>query len=60
MSPNQESSLATPERPLNVGILALQGAFRDHLEAFASLPGVNSYIVNKPEDLDELDGLVIP
>ena len=45
---------------VTVGVLALQGAFREHLEAFSRLEGVRCVEVRQPEDLFGLDGLVIP
>lgn len=42
-----------------VGVLALQGAFRRHVEAFESL-GTTAVEVRRPHHLDEVDALVIP
>ena len=42
-----------------IGVLALQGAFDVHAKRLAEL-GAATRLVRKPEDLDELDGLVIP
>ncbi|HET9078525.1 MAG TPA: pyridoxal 5'-phosphate synthase glutaminase subunit PdxT [Acidimicrobiales bacterium] len=42
-----------------VGILALQGAVRQHAEALASL-GVEAVAVRVPSDLDGVDMLVLP
>jgi 5'-phosphate synthase pdxT subunit len=42
-----------------VGVLALQGDFREHLRLFDSL-GVDSVSVKTPEQLSEVDALVIP
>jgi pyridoxal 5'-phosphate synthase pdxT subunit len=47
------------ERPLRIGVLALQGAFREHARALEKL-GAEVLEVRLPEELDELDGLVIP
>jgi 5'-phosphate synthase pdxT subunit len=47
------------ERTPRIGVLALQGAFREHLRALRRLE-VEAVEVRKPEDLDGLDGLVIP
>jgi len=44
---------------LNVGVLALQGNFREHIRMLRSL-GVEATEVRKPEELEGLDGLVIP
>jgi pyridoxal 5'-phosphate synthase pdxT subunit len=46
-------------RRLRIGVLALQGAFREHARALRAL-GADVREVRLPEDLDELDGLVIP
>lgn len=42
-----------------VGVLALQGAVDLHLEAFRAL-GVEAGAVRTPEDLEEVDSLVLP
>lgn len=42
-----------------VGVLALQGAFREHVQILRGL-GADAMEVRKPEQLDGLDGLVIP
>lgn len=42
-----------------IGVLALQGDFREHLHTFENL-GIPTRRVRKPEDLDGLSGLVIP
>lgn len=42
-----------------VGVLGLQGDFREHLEAFARL-GAVATDVRRPEQLDVIDALVIP
>ena len=47
------------EAPLRIGVLALQGAFREHARALRNL-GAEVVEVRKAGDLDGLDGLVIP
>jgi pyridoxal 5'-phosphate synthase pdxT subunit len=47
------------ERPLRIGVLALQGAFREHAQMLRRL-GAEVREVRLPEELDGLDGLVIP
>ena len=42
-----------------VGVLALQGAFREHIAAFSRC-GIKTMEIRFPEQLDEIDGLVIP
>jgi pyridoxal 5'-phosphate synthase pdxT subunit len=47
------------ERPLRIGVLALQGAVREHAQALRRL-GAEAVEVRLPEELEGLDGLVIP
>lgn len=60
MSP---SSAVPPEagvaRPLRIGVLASQGDFAAHAEMLRSL-GAEPVEVRNPDELEELDGLVIP
>lgn len=42
-----------------IGVLALQGAFREHRQMLGQL-GVRTVEVRNPEDLDGCDGLVLP
>jgi 5'-phosphate synthase pdxT subunit len=44
---------------VRIGVLALQGAFREHRHVLESL-GVTVVEVRRPSDLVDLDGLVIP
>jgi 5'-phosphate synthase pdxT subunit len=44
---------------VNVGVLALQGDFREHLFALAEC-GVTGKLVKTPEDIASIDALVIP
>lgn len=44
---------------LKVGVLALQGSFEEHLDMLRSL-GVNALEVRLPEQLNDLDGLILP
>jgi 5'-phosphate synthase pdxT subunit len=44
---------------MKIGILAVQGDFREHAARLRGL-GAEPVEVRKPEQLDELDGLVIP
>ena len=47
------------EKPLKIGVLAVQGNFREHLAVLGRL-GVEASEVRKPNQLDGLDGLIIP
>ncbi len=44
---------------MKVGVLALQGDFAEHVQILKSL-GVEAVEVRKPEQLRDLDGLIIP
>ena len=46
-------------QPLRIGVLALQGAFREHARALRRL-GADVVEVRLPAELEGLDGLVIP
>lgn len=54
---NQKS--APTDRPLTIGILALQGAYEAHARTLLSL-GVTTKLIRTPDELDNLDGLIIP
>ena len=44
---------------MRVGVLALQGDFREHAQLLAEM-GTKPILVRKPEELDHIDALVIP
>ncbi len=44
---------------LKIGVLALQGAFAKHGDVLRKL-GAEPILVKKPEDLNNIDGLIIP
>jgi len=44
---------------MRIGVLALQGAFSEHITILQSI-GIDAVEVRLPEDLDGLDGLIIP
>jgi len=44
---------------VKIGVLALQGAFREHLQMLDAI-GVEGVAVRLPEDLDEVAGLILP
>jgi 5'-phosphate synthase pdxT subunit len=47
------------EKPLKIGVLAVQGNFREHAAVLRRL-GADPVEVRLPEQLDGLDGLIIP
>jgi 5'-phosphate synthase pdxT subunit len=44
---------------MRIGVLGLQGDFREHVEMLRLL-GVDTLVVKLPEDLELIDGLIIP
>ena len=44
---------------MKIGVLAVQGNFREHVSMLRRL-GAEAVEVRKPEELDDLDGLIIP
>ena len=44
---------------MRIGVLALQGAFREHLETLRAI-GVEGVRVREPADLADLSGLILP
>lgn len=55
----RDQSTSSTGADLRVGVLALQGDFREHARVLASL-GADVVLVRRPEDLDTVSGLVIP
>lgn len=51
--------MARVTAPTRIGVLAVQGDVREHVHALESLR-VQAITVRRPEELDELDGIVIP
>src|SRR5712691_10130406 len=60
--PSRRKSCSLPEagrsRPL-IGVLAIQGAFAEHIRALEAV-GARTRIVRSVDDLDGLDGIVLP
>jgi 5'-phosphate synthase pdxT subunit len=46
-------------KPLRIGVLALQGNFREHAQMLRAL-GADAVEIRRPDQLADLDGLVIP
>ena len=51
--------MSKDRKPAKIGVLALQGDFDAHRRRLQQL-GAEVILVKKPEQLDEIDGLVIP
>ena len=55
-----ETGDAVPPVTVNIGVLALQGSFREHIAMLRRLPGVNASEVRNRQQLEASDGLIIP
>ncbi len=53
------TTATTTSRPVRIGVLALQGAYQEHLDVLRGL-GVEAVPVRLPQDLEGVAGLVIP
>lgn len=53
-------SRMSPEPHVHIGVLALQGSFREHIACFNKLDGVSASEVRNKRQLEEVQGLVIP
>lgn len=53
------SGPTTKQRPNRIGVLALQGAFIEHIKMLRALD-VEAVEVRLPHELEDLDGLIIP
>ncbi len=49
----------TPSHPVRIGVLALQGAFAEHVAVLRQI-GVEPVLVRLPSDLDDVAGLILP
>jgi len=58
MTKNAPRQLIEPDQ-IKVGVLALQGSFLEHLDILHKI-GVKTAQVRLPDQLDDLDGLIIP
>ena len=48
------------EQPLRIGVLALQGSFREHMASLRRIPNVEAVEVRTKEELASVAGLIIP
>ncbi|PRW33817.1 putative pyridoxal 5 -phosphate synthase subunit PDX2 [Chlorella sorokiniana] len=46
--------------PIRIGVLALQGSFREHMTLLNRIPGVEAVEVRTKEELQSVAGLIIP
>jgi 5'-phosphate synthase pdxT subunit len=52
--------MAENEAIVVIGVVALQGAYQEHMVMLSRIPGVLMKEVRRPEDLEACDGLIIP
>ena len=45
---------------LNVGVLGLQGSIEEHMKSLSKIEGVKPCLVKTKEDLDKVDGIILP
>jgi 5'-phosphate synthase pdxT subunit len=58
-APDAATHPATPARPRRIGVLALQGAVREHADAIRAI-GAEPVLVRRAADLEGLDALILP
>lgn len=51
--------MSAPSNPVRIGVLAVQGAFAEHINVLRQI-GVEAVPVRLPRDLDGLSGLILP
>ena len=56
----EDGDAHAPSLDVSIGVLALQGAFREHIAHLNKLPGVSAVEVRRKEQLADVDGLIIP
>jgi putative intracellular protease/amidase len=49
-----------PEQGTRIGVLALQGSYREHMSMLQRVPGVDVIEVRTKEELQSVSGLIIP
>ena len=59
LAPNLIEERQPADSAITIGVLALQGDFLEHINMLRKL-GVRAVPVRKPEELDAVDGIIIP
>lgn len=59
-APAAANGHAAEARRIRIGVLALQGSFREHMTSLRRLPNVEAVEVRTKEQLSSVDGLIIP
>jgi 5'-phosphate synthase pdxT subunit len=57
--PGRASTILGVAHPLRIGVLAVQGDFREHAQVLRRL-GAEPVEIRRPEELEAVDGLVVP
>ena len=52
--------MAAPPPPIRVGVLALQGSFREHMTLLNTIKDIDVIEVRTKEELETVSGLIIP
>lgn len=60
MEVEPQPGTATSTNEVTIGLVALQGAYLEHMAMFRKIPGVKLKEVRLPEHLEGCDGVVIP
>ena len=55
----KQDNLPAYNKEITIGVLALQGAFREHINALKNC-GVKAIEVRQPAQLLDIDGIIIP
>ena len=55
-----KQSASPAQRPVRIGVLALQGSFAEHVASLRKLSNVEAFEVRTKEQLLRADGLIIP
>lgn len=50
----------TQQEKIRIGVLALQGSFREHITSLKRIPGVEAIEIRTSEELNSVAGLIIP
>ena len=59
-SAKKKRGLSALEEEIVIGVLAIQGDFEKHIAALARIDGAKAVRVRFPDDIDKLDGMIIP
>lgn len=55
-----ENCLVQSMEPLKIGVVAMQGNFKEHINMMNKIPNVHAIEIRKASDLEDLNGIIIP